>query len=312
MKEQSKLGNDLGFGVKPSVNNQPIMNRDGSSNIKRKGLPFVRYADTYNSLIKMSWGKFLFLILIAYLALNTLFAYLYMLIGIEQLNGVVPGDWIKNFFDAFFFSAQTISTVGYGHISPNGFVTSLLAAIESMLGLLSFALATGLLYGRFSRPSAKLIYSENMVIAPFDTGEALMFRLANYRSNQLIEIEAQILFSMNVNENGSIFRKYWPLELERSKISILALSWTVVHPITSESPLWGLTPADLKENKAEFVIFLKAFDDTFSQTVHSRTSYSYERVVWKAKFKSIIETDSNGILTLNMAGISDFESLPTF
>ncbi|MDB5121690.1 MAG: ion transporter [Sphingobacteriales bacterium] len=309
MREQSKLGNDLGFGVKPTVNDQPIMNRDGSTNIKRKGLPVIRNADTYNSLITMSWSKFLFLILVAYLAINTLFAYLYMLIGIEHLNGVVPGAWLNNFFDAFFFSAQTISTVGYGHISPKGFITSLLAAIESMLGLLSFALATGLLYGRFSRPSAKIMYSENMVIAPFEDGEALMFRLANYRSNQLIEIEAQVLFSMNVNENGNVFRKYWPLNLERNKISILTLSWTVVHPINSESPLWELTTADLKENKAEFIIFLKAFDDTFSQTVHSRTSYSYERVVWKAKFKSAIETDSNGILTLDMGAISDYELL---
>ena len=309
MREQSKLGNDLGFGVKASVNDQPIMNRDGSTNIKRKGLPIFRYADTYNSLITMSWSKFLFLILIAYLVINTLFAYLYMLIGINHLNGVVLGAWINNFFDAFFFSAQTISTVGYGHISPSGFLTSLLAAIESMLGLLSFALATGLLYGRFSRPSAKIKYSENMVIAPFDTGEALMFRLANYRSNQLIEIEAQVLFSMNVNENGNVIRRYWPLNLERSKISILTLSWTVVHPINDESPLWGLNAGDLDENKAEIVIFLKAFDDTFSQTVHSRTSYNHDRVVWKAKFKSAIETDENGILTLDMGKISHYEKL---
>jgi inward rectifier potassium channel len=309
MPEQNKLGNDLGFGVKPTINNQPIMNRDGSINVKRIGLPFFRTADTYNSLITMSWAKFMLIILIAYLLINSFFASLYMWIGVDHLNGIGSKSWTNNFFDCFFFSAQTISTVGYGHISPNGFAASLLAAIECMLGLLSFALATGLLYGRFSRPNAKILYSENIVVAPFQDNNAFMFRLANYKRNQLIEIEVQILLSMNVNENGSIIRKYIPLTLERNKITILSLSWTLVHPINETSPLSGLSANDLKDGNAEFVIFLKAFDDTFSQTVHSRTSYGHESIVWNAKFKSVIEPDASGVLTLDMAGINNYELL---
>lgn len=211
IREQNKLGNDLGFGIKPAVNNQTMMNRDGSTNIRRTGLPFFRTADTYNALITMKWSKFMLIILAAYLIINTLFAYLYVLIGIEHMNGVTRGSYLDNFFDAFFFSAQTISTVGYGHISPQGFITSCLAAFESMLGLLAFALATGLLYGRFSRPSAKILYSENIVVSPFENGQALMIRLANYRSSQLIELEAQALLSMNVTENDKIVRRYWPV-----------------------------------------------------------------------------------------------------
>ncbi len=302
-------GNDLGFGNNPTVNNQRIMNRDGSSNVKRSGLPFFRTTDTYNWLIKMSWGRFGVLILVSYVLINTIFAALYVLIGIEYIEGAKGSDNVDQFADAFFFSAQTISTVGYGHLSPLGMATSMLAAFESMLGLLAFALATGLLYGRFSKPSAKIKYSENMIMAPFQNGKGLMFRLANYRNNQLIDIEMQVLLAINKLTGDKITRQFFQLELERNSINMLTLSWTIVHPVTEKSPLWDLKPVDLDEGDAEFLILLKAFDDTFSQTVHSRTSYQYEEVVWDAKFKPIISPDEKGIMTLDMAGLSDFEKL---
>ncbi len=300
-------GNDLGFGNKATVNNQRMLKQDGTSNIRRKGLSFFRTSDTYNTLITMSWSKFMLLILTAYLIINTLFAWCYILIGIQSLNGANGLNKNDQFFDAFFFSAQTISTVGYGHISPRGMMASSVAAFESMLGLLAFALATGLLYGRFSRPSAKIKYSENMIIAPYQDGKGLMFRLANYRNNQLIEIEARLVLAINEDDNGKIMRRFFPLELERKKISLLTLSWTIVHPINEESPIKGLTAGDLDKGDAEFLVMLKAFDDTFSQTVHSRTSYQYEEIIWDAKFKPVIETDDNGILILDMSKINDFE-----
>jgi inward rectifier potassium channel len=300
-------GNELGFGNKATVNNQRMLKRDGKSNIRRKGLSFFRTSDTYNALITMSWSKFMLIILLAYLLINTLFAWFYVSIGIQNLAGAESTNKTDQFFDAFFFSAQTISTVGYGHISPRGMITSSLAAFESMLGLLAFALATGLLYGRFSRPSAKIKYSENMIIAPFQDGKSLMFRLANYRSTQLVEIEAQVLLAINEDSAGKVIRRFFPLELERKKINLLTLSWTIVHPIDEKSPINGLTAEDLDKGDAEFIVMLKAFDDTFSQTVHSRTSYQYEEVVWDAKFKPVIETDETGILTLDMSKINDFE-----
>lgn len=310
-KNKSNLisGNALGFGNHPTMNNQRMLNRDGSTNIRRKGLPFFRTSDTYNKLIDMSWTKFLLIVLAAYICLNLLFAYLYVLIGIEHLYGTVGRNSWEHFLDAFFFSAQTISTVGYGHISPRGTATSLLAAFESMMGLLAFALATGLLYGRFSRPSARIVYSRNLLLSPYGEGKALMFRMANYRSSQLIDLEIQVLLSMNANEEGKIVRQFWPLELERHRINLLTLSWTVVHPVNEQSPIFGLSPADLDDSNAEFIILLKAFDDTFSQTVHSRTSYQNEEIVWNARFKPVIESDIDGVLTLNMPDIHAYELL---
>ncbi len=308
-KKKDITGNDLGFGTKPTVNNQRIMNRDGSSNIKRTGLPYFRTTDTYDKLIKLNWTKFGLLILASYILINMIFASAYLGIGIEYIEGAQGKTTFEHFWDAFFFSAQTISTVGYGHLSPKGMPTSLLAAFESMLGLLAFALATGLLYGRFSKPSAKIKFSKSMIMAPYQDGKGLMFRLANYRNNQLIDIEVQVLLSINALRGGKMARQFYSLELERSSINMLTLSWTVVHPVTEKSPLLGLTPQDLDDGDAEFLILLKAFDDTFSQTVHSRTSYQYEEIVWNVKFKSIIEPDSRGILTLNMAGLSEYEKV---
>ena len=257
----------------------------------------------------MTWKKFLFILLIAYLLVNIVFASLYVLIGIEHLKGaggITPRD---HFFDAFFFSAQTISTVGYGHISPDGFLTSCLAAFESMLGLLAFALATGLLYGRFSRPTAKVIYSENMVIAPYKEIKGLMFRLANLRNNQLIEIEAQVVLSYNEMIGDQKKRRFYPLELERSKIGLLTMSWTVVHPIDENSPLYHKTAADLAEAEVEILVLLKAFDDTFSQTVHTRTSYKDENIIHQARFVTIFSRDSNGQLMLDLSKIGSMEML---
>lgn len=308
-KRKSQIDDDLGFGTQPILGDQRMMNADGSSNIRRIGLPFIRTSDTYNWLISMTWKKFLFILLIAYLLVNILFASLYVLIGIEHLkgaDGITPRD---HFFDAFFFSAQTISTVGYGHISPDGFLTSCLAAFESMLGLLAFALATGLLYGRFSRPTAKVVYSENMVIAPYKEIKGLMFRLANLRNNQLIEIEVQVVLSYNELTGDQKKRRFYPLELERSKIGLLTMSWTVVHPIDENSPLYNKTAEELAEAEVEILVLLKAFDDTFSQTVHTRTSYKDENIIYNARFVTIFSRDDNGQLMLDLSKIGSLELL---
>lgn len=308
-KRKSQIDDDLGFGTQPVLGDQRMMNTDGSSNIRRIGLPFIRTSDTYNWLISMTWKKFLFILLIAYLLVNILFASLYVLIGIEHLKGaggITPRD---HFFDAFFFSAQTISTVGYGHISPDGFLTSCLAAFESMLGLLAFALATGLLYGRFSRPTAKVVYSENMVIAPYKEIKGLMFRLANLRNNQLIEIEVQVVLSYNEQVGDQKKRRFYPLELERAKIGLLTMSWTVVHPIDENSPLYNKTAEELAEAEVEILVLLKAFDDTFSQTVHTRTSYKDENIIHNARFVTIFSRDSHGQLMLDLSKIGSMELL---
>lgn len=301
---------DLGLGLQPVMHNQRVINRDGSSNIRRIGTPFFRTADMYNALITMPWSVFNLLVFTVYLLINILFALVYMGLGIENLDGIKPrGSDFEHLMDAFFFSAQTISTVGYGHISPAGLATSFVAALESLIGLLSFALATGLLYGRFSRPSAKIRYSKNMVVAPYRDITGLMFRLANLRSNQLLEVEVNIMFTYNEIIDGKPTRRYMPLELERSKISLLTLSWTVVHPVTENSPLKIMNADFLKSSEAEFLVMIKAFDDSFSQTVHSRTSYTDEEVIWNARFISAISRDESGINVLELNKIDDLEAM---
>jgi inward rectifier potassium channel len=306
-KQKFNPEDDLGFGSQPVIKSQPLIKQDGSINVKRRGLPFFRTSDNYHTLITMSWTNFWLLVLSGYAILNIIFALIYMQIGVQNLDGAEGHTSFQHFWDAFFFSAQTISTVGYGHISPKGMAANSVAALESMMGLLAFALATGLLYGRFSRPSAKIVYSSNLLVAPYlETCQGLMFRLANFRRNTLIDLEIEIIFSYNEEVNGKPLRRFFPLELERKRVSILTLNWTVVHPLDEKSPLKDMTREELKATEASFAILLKAFDDTFSQTVHSRTSYQYEDMIWGAKFKPAFDRDEDGRIVLDLGRISEY------
>ncbi len=299
---------DLGFGPQPVMKNQPLINKDGTPNVKRVGLPFFNTANNYHTLITMSWTKFWLMVISGYVVINVAFAFIYMSFGPDSLNGTSGDTTFNHFMDSFFFSAQTISTVGYGHISPKGMGTNSVAALESMMGLLAFALATGLLYGRFSRPSAQIVFSKNILVAPYlENGKGIMFRLANLRRNMLIDLEIEIIFSFNETVDDKTIRRFYPLEVERSKVSILTLNWTIVHPLDDNSPLKDMTKDDLEKTEAGFAILLRAFDDTFSQTVHSRTAYQYNDMVWGAKFKPVFERDEEGRIVLNLSKISDHE-----
>jgi inward rectifier potassium channel len=303
---------DLGFGPQPVIKNQPLVNKDGTPNVRRVGLPFFNTANNYHTLITMSWTKFWLMVVSAYLAINVVFAGIYTSFGPGSLVGGTNGNTPFHYFmDAFFFSAQTISTVGYGHVYPRGMMSNSVAALESMMGLLAFALATGLLYGRFSRPSAQIAYSKNILIAPYlENGKGVMFRLANLRRNILIDLEIEIIFSFNETIDGKTFRRFYPLDLERSKVSILTLNWTIVHPLDDNSPLNDMTKEDLEKTEAGFAILLRAFDDTFSQTVHSRTAYQWHEIVWGAKFKPVFNRDEDGRIVLDLSKISDHELVP--
>lgn len=223
--------------------------------------------------------------------------------GIENLAGIEGKTWMHQFAEAFFFSAQTISTVGYGHISPRGLVTSITAAFESFLGLMAFAIAASLLYGRFSRPTAKFVFSDKILVSPYKDGLGLMFRMANKRRSQLIELEAELIYSTNNLQNDKMTRQFFPLELERKKINLLTMSWTVVHPMDESSPLHNLTPDDVKTGQGEFIVLIKAFDDTFSQVVYSRTSYHHSEIVWHAKFEKAFGPGHDGIVELDLRKI---------
>jgi inward rectifier potassium channel len=281
---------DLGLGLKAARGRG--VNKDGSFNLRRSGVPRFRTYELYHDLITMNGFAFLALLLLGFLLTNVLFAAVYMGLGMENFVRSGGDGTLDRLLDAFFFSAQTLTTVGYGHISPRSHLVSAVAALESLLGLLSFALATGLLYGRFSRPHAQIRFSRNGVIAPYRGGTGFMFRFVNRRSNQLIEVEATV--SLAFNDAGVGTRRFVTLPLERNKINLFPANWTVVHPIDAASPLYRMQEAELRQAQAEFIVLIKAFDDTFAQTIYQRTSYTAEEVLWGARFKPMATFGEHG------------------
>ncbi len=304
----SRRYEDLGIGSKAAEARVRLLNRDGSFNVRRKGLPFFSWFSGYHYLISIPWWKFNLMILIAYIAINALFGAVYTAIGLSGLAGIDGHTLPEQYLQAVFFSTQTFTTVGFGRIAPVGTAANTAAALESLTGLLCFAFATGLVYGRFSRPIAKIIFSRSALIAPYENITGFMFRVANQRSNQLIDVSATVTLSRaETNGAGHRTRKFYPLELERPSVTFFHLSWTVVHPIDQNSPLFGVTKEQLDESEAEFLILLKGFDDVFSQTVHTRTSYKSKEVLYGHRFKGIIRTGSDGMTEIDLDKIHDYE-----
>lgn len=281
------------------------INKDGSFNIRRRGIAGIA-GSFYFHLVNMTWRRFLALVLAAYLAVNTAFATIYYLLGRDALHAAEGDLALTPFQLAFFFSVQTLTTVGYGSIYPLGLPAHIVSAIEAAMGLMAFALATGLLFARFSRPSAQMVFSDQMVVAPYKDITSLQFRVANRRSNVLMELDADMmLMTVEAGADGQLKRNFVELPLERRHVFFLALSWTVVHPINESSPLWGKTPEDLERLQAEIIILIKSFDDSFSQVVHSRVSYRWDEVEWSARFVPAFEVAPEGHLVLDLSKMSN-------
>lgn len=308
-EEESK---DLGFGsVVTQESRQRLLNRDGSFNVNRQGLHFWGSLSFYHSLLTMTWTKFLSLVVLSYFLFNFVFAFVYLLCGRNGLSGLADKPLIERYIQEFFFSVQTFSTIGYGYISPVNFAANMVVVVESLVGLLWVAMATGLLFARFSRPAAKIIFSNFAIITPYRGITAFEFRITNGLKNQIFDLEAKVLFSQKELVNGKKLRRFYSLPLERNKVVFFPLSWTIVHPIDENSPLYQYDEKKLAESDAEFLILLTGTDETFSQSVHTRSSYKASEIRWNVKFADIFNRHvDDDQLTIDVSKIHHLENLP--
>ena len=297
----SRLNDDTGFGTTGNINGGRFINRDGSYNLRKVGWPIWRRYSIYNRLISMPVWKFIMVILVFYVAINFVYTIAYWWIGGVEFTGMIASGGWKMFKELYFFSTETFTTVGYGRVNPVGDAANVVAAIESMSGFLSFAIATGLIYGRFSKPRAHLAFSDNAVIAPYRDKTALMFRFVCYKNHHaLTDVNVQVNLAMLIQENGKANYKYYTLELERSRVESLPMNWTVVHPIDDQSPLSGFSLDDMKAADVEVYVLVKGFNDVYSNTVLQRTSYTYDEIKLNHKFEHMYrETDRGTILELH-------------
>ena len=300
---------DLGFGsVVSGQSRQRLLNADGTFNVQRTGLPLLTSLNLFHTLLSMSWRTFLLLVLLLYFMSNVVFGTIYASLGPDAIIDTTTNPMTNIFVRGFFFSVQTFATIGYGTIHPSGILPNLLVTLESYYSLLANALITGLVFARFARPTAKIIFSDVAVIAPYRGIEGLMFRLVNGRSSQLIEVGIKVLFARLVNEDGRPVRRFDFLDLERKTVTFLPLALTVVHPITDDSPLKGLTQDDLIRTDAELLILLTATDETFAQVVHTRSSYKPHEIRCGKKFVSIYnEVEEGEPISIDIRKLSQIE-----
>jgi inward rectifier potassium channel len=297
---------DPGLTTQFSGEVRRTINADGSFNVRRQGLRW-RDANPYLMLIDTTWTRFLLVVLAGFLTINVIFACLYLLNGIEYLRGLESD--MGPFANAFFFSVHTLTTVGYGNVYPEGTWANVISSVEAATGLMAFAIATGLLYGRFSRPSARIVYSKNALMAPYQDGTSLQFRVTNARTNVLMNMEARVLLMTVESTNGELKRNFIDLPLERRNVYFFPLTWTIVHPIDSASPFFGKTAEDLAKQSAEMMILIQGFDDTFSQVVHSRYSYRHDEVVWGARFIPAFKVSPKGDMVVEVDRINEMKLL---
>lgn len=303
---------DLGFGaVVTRESRKRLLNRDGTFNVRREGLRFWESVSAYHYFLTISWSKFLAFVVGVYVSLNALFAGAYVLCGDDALTGFAGRTTPQRLTQAFFFSVQTIGTIGYGATTPHGLSANLVVTVESLVGLLGFAVVAGIVFARFARPLAQILFSKSAIIAPYRDITAFMFRVVNQKKNQLVELEAKVLLARRKANATSGDREFLPLKLERDRVTFFPLTWTVVHPIDESSPLFGMTEEDLGECDSEFLVLLNGFDETFSQTVHTRSSYQPNEIVWGARFRSIFNpADPDGTISVDIRKLHDLDRVP--
>ena len=240
--------------------------------------------DVYHTLLTASWRKLMLLVGLAYLASNALFAGGYLALG-DAIENAHAGS----FWDAFFFSVQTMATIGYGKMAPRTFMANTLVAAEALVGLLGLAMVTGLVFAKFSRPTARVLFSRTAVVTPYEKVPSLMFRMANERVNQIVEAQVHVVLMRNEQTaEGETVRRAHDLVLRRGRSALFALTWTAIHPITPQSPLFGEDARSMAAKEADVVVSFTGYDETLAQTVYARHAYTPDQVAWGMRFHDIL------------------------
>jgi inward rectifier potassium channel len=295
----SKVNNDTGFGTNASDYGGRFVNRDGSFNLRKEGVPFWERFSIFHTMLNMPNWKFIALILGFFLAINLAYTSIYLLIGTEGFTGMIANTGWQKFKEVYFFSTETFTTVGYGRVNPVGDGANFIASIEAMSGFLSFAVATGLIYGRFSKPKAYINFSNHAVISPYQDKTALMFRFVSYKDNHVLtNVEIKVNIGLQVEENNKHVYKFFDLHLERSRVDSLPMNWTVVHPIDENSPFVGFSFEDMKAADVELYVLVRGFDDSYSAVVLQRTSYTFDEIIFNKKFVPMYRESDDGKTTI--------------
>ena len=274
------------MAASPPPTAPPRMVSRGStrSPVLKLGLRRNPLRDFYHFWLTTAWPGLVAIIIGGYVGVNALFALAYLALG-DSIESARPGS----FADAFFFSVQTMATIGYGKMVPRTFGANALVSLEALCGLLGFSMVTGLIFSKFARPTSRVLFSKIAVISERDGVPSLMFRLANERSNQIIDVNLKAVLARNeTTAEGEQIRRFHRLQLSRDWAALFSLTWTAIHPITPESPLFGLTRADIDELRAEIFVIVSGVDETFSQTIHARFSYIPEDIVWNRRFTDVL------------------------
>jgi len=307
-RARTRSDEDPGLGTGPIAARSRLVLPDGRFHIRRTGMSWWKRVTPYQWLTGVSWPSFIALAVGGYFVVNTLFAFVYLAIGVENLDGVERGSLLHEFTQCCFFSAQTLTTVGYGHVSPSGVLCSTLASLEALTGLLGFGVWTGLLYARFARPRPRILFAKESVVAPFRGATAWMFRMVPLHDHPLLEADVSAMFSwVEENESGPA-RRYLELKLDQKAVRFFPMNWTVVHPIDEDSPFFGLTREDLAQVDVEILVLLKAHDESYSQTVHARSSWKAAEIVFGRKYVGMMSTGPDGAVELDLARLGETEA----
>ncbi len=309
--DRMRTGEDIGLDRSGQKGRQRTINADGSYNMERvTGHVFGDFL-LYRWLITTSWRHYWMAVVSFYIVDNIIFGSLYYLMGAENLNGIIGTSELDKFMGCFFFSCQTFTTVGYGGLHPIGKLASATSAIEAFLGLMVFAVATGSLYGRFSKPVSSIKYSPNILIAPYKDITGMQFMVANGVETTLMEMEAKINMSwMDEDESGNPVRRFQLCKLEFDKIAMFPTSWVINHPIDEDSALYGKSLDEIKKLDFEVFALIKGFDDVFSQTIYSRQSFIAEQFIYGAKFRKPFSINDEGRIVMDLTKVGEYDLVP--